>query len=182
MKLGKNLQIGLILVAFLATVAILFSGRALATKFQVDQPLAKELKQIKAVEQFKLTNEANGISVYLKVKQVKNLQEVLDEVKQKVERYEHKTVSDIKLACNPDQTLKDIQYQLIFYLEEATVSGRYTQLLKALDTFDGVTAKVYLTNEYIYLQLDNGANYLYQAIPRTAKLLPQSAVSGGDAS
>jgi len=183
MKMDKNLQAGLIVIAFILTVAILFAGKALTTKLKVDQPLAKEVKKIKVVEKFKVETVQNGITVNLKLRKVADLQVVLDEVKQKVQAYEHKPVREFEIISNPNQALKDIQYQLIFYLEEAAVSGRYTQLLKALDSFDGVSAKVYLSTDYVYIQLEKGSNYLYQAIPRIVKVTQnQNAVMGGESS
>jgi hypothetical protein len=166
MKSLKNIQAWLVLVAFVATVGILFGGQGLVTRLRVDNPLQKEIAAVKEVHHFKVESVNNGLQVKLSLSKVKDLQEVLDLVKQKVQFYQNKPVKSFVISDRRDSDLKQIKYQLSFYLEEATVSGNYTRLKDELESLPGVLARVYLTPDYVYLQLEKGNHYLYEAIPR----------------
>ena len=135
---------------------------------RIDNPLQRrEVGSIANINEFKLKPVQNGVVIHLQLTKVKDLQEVLELVKGKVEKYQDKSVIGFDLADHPNQLLKQLKYQLSFYLEEATVSGRYIQLKNAVDSFRGVTARVYLTPDFIYVQLEEGNYYLYQAISST---------------
>lgn len=180
-KFNYHIQVWIVLLAFLATVAILFGGKALIAKLQVADPLKKEVFQVKGVRDFSIQPEGEGYKVNLKLKKVTNLQEVLDYIKQKVQFYQNKPVKSMEVADHSNPRLEEVRYQLSFYLEEATSSGRYIQLKEALDSFRGVKASVYLTPDYIYLQLEEGSDYLYRAIPRKSRTVEINNNMGGGA-
>ena len=180
MKFIKNLQTWLILLAFLITLGILFGGETLATKYRINDPLKKEVGAISGVGGFKLEQAKNGVVIDLKLRKVDDLQDVLDQVKQKVQSFQDKPVLGFQIQDHPNHLWKLSHYQLSFYLEEAAVSGRYIQLKNALDSFRGITARAYLSHDFIYLQMEDGGHYLYQAIPRTAPPDPTNNNGGGE--
>jgi hypothetical protein len=170
MKITKNIQGGLVAVAFLATLALLFGGRTLTTKFRVENPLSQHLKTVKVVKSFKVEPVGDGLQLDVALKQNPNLQTTLEAIVKEVEFYHKKAVTAIVIADRANPRLEQIRYQLSFYLEEALASGHFIQLKKALDACgaqNGITAKVYLAPKFIYLQLETGTAYLYQAIPRS---------------
>jgi hypothetical protein len=169
LKITKNIQGVLVAGAFLATLIVLFGGRALAMKFRVDNPLNQHIKTVKAVRSFKVEPVGEGLQLDVALRQNSNLQMTLEAIVKEVEFYHKKTVTAIVIADRANDRLEQIRYQLSFYLEEALASGHFIQLKKALDVCgaqNGITAKVYLTPKFIYLQLETGTAYLYQAISR----------------
>jgi hypothetical protein len=171
MRLTKNIQGWLVLLAFLTTVAVLFGGQTLTAKIRVENPLKQRLAKIREIRGYTVENLGDGLKLHLKLDKCRNLQTVLNSALREVEFYHQKTVKSISIADFPDYQLEQTKYQLSFYLEEALASGRYIQLKTALDSFNnqGMKARVFLDNDYIFLQLERGKNYLYQVFPRPAQ-------------
>lgn len=176
----NNLRIWLILLAFLGTVGVLFGGQKLAAKFQIENPVRNTIKAIKSVKDFQIKEISNGLIVELKIGKVGNLETVLDLVKHKVEQYYEQPVRYFNISGLPDEKLQQVRYDLSFYLEEALVSGSYTQLKQALESYQPIKAKVYLGTDFIYIQLENNTHYLYEAIPRRSKIVSVNNNQGGD--
>jgi predicted RND superfamily exporter protein len=168
LKITKNIHGWLVAAAFLATVAILFGGQAINAKVRVENPVNQHLNAMKAVTKFKVNPAGNGLQLYLKLKQSPNLQQVLNAAIKEVEFYHKKPVTEIVIGSHSNPQLEQICYQLSFNLEEALASGHFIQLQTALAAYNrpGMMAKVYLDRQFIYLQLEAGKNYLYQAVPR----------------
>ena len=183
MKLTKNIQAWLVVSAFLATIIVLFGGQAILARFKVNNPLKKELASFKVIKDYKIEPVQEGLKVNLKLSKTENLQELLDQVKEKVELYHQKPVISFSLEDRSNKNLVNLKYQLSFYLEEARASGEYVSLKSALEELNDkkVSAKVYLSEDYLYLQLEEGAYYLYEAIPRTISYqVVKGTNSGGD--
>ena len=177
-KFGKRQMITLA-VAFLATVGVLFGGQALNSKFRVDDPLQHEVMAIRGVQHFKLVPDKDNVRVELKLGKVSNLETILDRINDKVLHYHGKPVTDFQIVSRSDSQLEQARYQLSFYLEEAAVSGRYIQLKDALDAMKGINARVYLGQDFIYIQLEQGSHYFYQAVPRQARTISIDNQTGG---
>jgi hypothetical protein len=173
MRHTRSMQGWLILLAFFVTVVVLFGGQIITAKFRVDNPLKQRLAKIREIRGYTVEEAGDGLKLHLKLDKCHNLQAVLNSALREVEFYHKKTVKSISITDYPDYQLEQTQYQLSFYLEEAVASGRYIQLKSALDSFNrkGMTARVFLDNEFIYLQLEEGKNYLYQALPRPERVV-----------
>jgi predicted RND superfamily exporter protein len=180
LKQIKNLQIGLIILAFLITAGGLFGGQFLTNKFRVEKPLHQELQRIKAIRNFQVKTEKDGVNVTLKLRKVGNLQQVVENIQQKVFSYYNQPIKMLRINDNRNHYLEDLRYQLSFYLQEAAVSGHYIQLKTALESYSGVKAKVYFGPDSMYLQLEKGANYLYEVVPIVAQVVTHNNPSGGD--
>ncbi|TCL76785.1 hypothetical protein EDC14_100165 [Hydrogenispora ethanolica] len=171
MKFGKinKQQLMLAAVAFLVTVGALFGGQALNSKFRVADPLHKEVLAIQGVQRFTVHEEKNRLRAELQLAKVADLQQVLERVDGAVQRYYGRPLDEYRIADRSDARLRTARYQLSFYLEEAQVSGSYIQLKEELDALTGVKARVYLGQNFIFIQMENGSHYLYQALPRAER-------------
>jgi hypothetical protein len=178
----KNLQIGLIVLAFCVTIGVLFGGQALTAKLKVEDPLQRDLHQMKAIRDFKVKEEKDGLIVTIKLQKVDDLQYVLDYVQQKINNYYNQPIKNIKIVDHRNHDLESLRYQLSFNLEEAIVSGHYIQLKSALDGCKGVKAKAYFSQKNMYLQLEKGRDYLYEVLPIHLQLEKNNILGGGDAS
>jgi hypothetical protein len=182
-KITKNIQGWLVAVAFFVTVALLFGGQTLSTKVRVENPLNQRFKAMKTVVDYKVKPTGNGLQLYLKLKQTGNLQQVLNTAIKEVEFYYKKPVTELVLGSRANSRLEQIRYQLSFNLEEALASGRFIQLKTAFEKYNnaGTIAKVYLEQRFIYLQLESGRNYFYQAVtrPQTGLITAVTRTEGG---
>jgi hypothetical protein len=168
MKRLKDIKIWLVVVVFLATGGILFGAQTLTTKFKVTDPLHEKVMGIQAVKKFSLEQTKAGLRVNLELKKVPNLEPVLDRVQQEVGQYYDQPVASIRITAHTNRRLEEFRYRLAFNLEEALISGRYLQLRSALDTAPGIKARVYFSGNFIYLQLEDGNDYHYEAYTRPA--------------
>lgn len=178
MKLNKNMQAWLIFAAFTVTLALLFGGQALTQKLRVNDPLKHEINAIKGVHKFNLIQDKEGLTVELKLARVADLQQVLDKVKQKVESSHNKPVRKMAINNHSNLRLKEIRYRLSFDLEEAVVTGRYIQLRQSLDAYPEIKSRIYFSPDFIYIQLEDGQYYHYEAFPRQKQLAGK--LPGGD--
>lgn len=175
MKRFKEMQVWLIALAFLGTAALLFGGQVLQKSLRVTQPLKETVlsrDEVKNIEVIPLA-KSEGVKVKLELNQTADLQDTLEFVRDQVELYHGKRVTAWELGGKSNDRLKELRYELSFYLEEAQTSGHYRQLKEELDSFEavGVTARIYLTESFIYLQLEEEGNFLYQALPRKNSLV-----------
>lgn len=184
MKFTKNIQIWVIVASFGITIALLFGGQTLNAKIRVANPLKQKIQNVKAVQSFAVEPQNDALQLRLKLRQNSNLQAVVNQVKREVEFYHQKPVREIRISGNPNAQLEQVKYQLSFFLEEALATGGYIQLKTKLDSLEhnqGIKAKVYLDSDFIYLQLDAGKHYLYQAVARPEHSLALAAnrIEGG---
>ncbi len=183
MKFGKlnKRQLGLAAVAFLATVGLLFGGQALNAKFRVADPLQQTVLAIHGVRHFTIREDKSQLKADLQLAKVDDLQGVLERVDAAVQQYYGRPVDEYRIAGRSDSRLKAARYQLSFYLEEAQVSGRYIQLKDELDGLKnkGLDARVYLGPKFVYIQLENGSHYLYEALPRPERTAAVANGTGG---
>jgi uncharacterized FlaG/YvyC family protein len=178
MKSIKNMQIWLIFLAFIVTLAVLFGGQALTVRMQVDNPFKHDIYAIQGVKKFKMIQDKEGIKVQLQLNRVANLQQVLDPIQQKVKFYYHKPIQEIQITDHSNHRLQEIRYQLSFNLEEAVVSGHYVQLRAALESYPQIKSRVYFSRDYIYIQLEDGSYYHYEAFPRQVNGMSRALVQG----
>jgi hypothetical protein len=174
--------VGLIVLAFLVTVGALFGGQALTAKLKVEDPLQKDLHRMKAIRDYKVKEDKDGLIVTVKLQKVDDLQQILDYVQQKVVGYYNQPIKSFQIIDQRNHDLENLRYQLSFYLEEAIVSGHYIQLKTALESCPGVKAKAYFSQYNLYLQLEKGRNYLYEVLPVHLESEKSNNLGGGDAS
>lgn len=178
MKFNKNIQAWLIFAAFIVTLGLLFGGQALALKLRVNDPLKHEVYAIKGVRKFAVTQDKEGIKVELKLARVADLQQVLDKVRQKVKSFYNKPVQAMVIANHSGPRLKEVRYRLSFDLEEAVVTGHYIQLKQSLDAYPQIKSRIYFSPDFIYIQLEDGPYYHYEAFPRQVNAAGK--ISGGE--
>jgi len=181
MKFVKNLKIWLALTAFLVTVGVLCGGQIIAAKLKVNDPLLKEIGTVKAIRNFTVKPMEQGLVIDLTLLKTPDLQATLDFVKDKTEFYHKKKVVAFNIIDHSDQRLRKLRYELSFYIEEALASGEYVKLKAELDSLaaPGVVSRVYLSKDFLYLQLEAGHDYLYRAIPRgQAKTATDGGIGG----
>ena len=140
--------------------------------------MQRDMHQMKAIRDYKVKEDKDGLIVTVKLQKVDDLQKVLDYVKQKVASYYNQPIKNFKIIDRRNHELESLRYQLSFYLEEAVVSGHYIQLKTALESCPGVKAKAYFSQSSMYLQLEKGQNYLYEVLPN--HLQQDKGDRGGD--
>jgi hypothetical protein len=180
MKPVKNMRAWVIALAFVITLTAFFSGQVISKKFKTTDPLKREFSKIKSIESFSINQADNGVNVNLKLGKVNNLRTILDKVQERVKFYYNKPVKSFTITNHANKRLEEVRYQLSFNLEEAVYTGRYLQLKDTLNSYRGLKVKVYFSPSFIYLQLEDGQNYYYEAYGRPVALVRDNTRLGGD--
>jgi hypothetical protein len=169
----RQIRLGLALVVFVLTLAVLIGGQGLARNLGVDRPLAKELATVKGVKSFTLSHEGDGSSrLELTLDRVPDLEKTIGEAVGIVEARQKEKITSIVIK-DRRQGLEHIYYNLRFNLEEAYATGRYVQLRDRLESLmrgEHLTkARIYLGTRFTFVQLEKGRAYLYEVLPRSVE-------------
>ncbi len=167
-------QIFIVVCVFALTTGLLFGGRTLIERLFSYNPLQKWAKDQPAVESFQLLESGRELKVKVKLdpQQVTNLQATIEPLIQEVEAKKQRTVTEVLVDSQPTAELAEIDYRLSFALEEAKATGEYSDLYQTLQALqeqagDG-NFRVYLGENFFYIQLNKEGHAYYKVVPRAA--------------
>ena len=171
---------------FLVATGGLFAGEHLVEGFLHRNPLQKKTEAIKEITDYTIKeNKSTGeINLTLSLTEVDNLQDTVEPFIKEVERIKGRRVSGVEVKSPSASRLRDAYYELSFALEEARISGRYQTLLTNLQEMEreeGGRFRVYIGEQFLFVQLEKGADYYYAVLSRGLHLVnfSASAVEGG---
>ncbi|MGE5529695.1 MAG: hypothetical protein ACM3X6_11225 [Patescibacteria group bacterium] len=178
----RQIRLGLALVVFVLTLALLIGGQGLARALRVSRPLAQEMKAIPGLRGYKLGAAAGGGRLMLDLARVPDLERAAERALAAVEGRQKEQITELAFG-DRRQGLQEAYYELRFSLEECMATGRYTLLLRDLESLadrHGLSrARVYPGRRFIYVQLEKGRAYLYEALPRPERMQPYPDQGGG---
>ncbi len=178
----RNLRVGLVIIVFVISLAALLGGRGLAESIRLTRPLARGIESIKGIRGYALQRNEDGIHLSLDMERVGDLESAITRAVTLVEGEYKEPVREIRIQ-DQRRGLDDAYYDLRFSLEEAAATGRYTRLQGDLARLSAAArldkARVYLSRNFIYVQLEKGSSYLYEALPRPLAVGAVSAAGGG---
>lgn len=169
---------------FLATTGVLFAGERLAEGFLHRNPLQKEAKMIPEITDYQLIEDQSTgeLCLVLSLSGVDNLQETVEPFIKKVERIKGRRVKQVEVKSPSTPELRDVYYELSFLLEEARISGRYQTLftgLREMQREAGDRFRVYIGQQFLFVQLERGAGHYYAVLPKRAHLFNTGVLEGG---
>jgi len=166
----QQLNLPLIAVSVLAGVAFLFSAQVLYNKYTWQEPLKKYFDSNTAISSYRIENNRGYCDIYIEVYPQANLASVYKEVKQKAGKIlANKKKFNIYLVDSRDELLKEIWYNCQYAVYQAQQCGTYQDMAKVVGyeaAVNGVEAKIFIDNDYIYLRLRKGDRTLDEIIPR----------------
>ncbi|OEH84816.1 hypothetical protein BHU72_08260 [Desulfuribacillus stibiiarsenatis] len=162
----KKMRIYLILISFIVTTATLTLGFYAHQHYLVIQPIEKVLDTMGGIESYEInvTRKSKNIIVTMKSEQ---FMEDYNAIHTALNEHLSNQAFVITLKDNRDELLTTYLNDISFQLFEAIETKQYT-LLQALNQDKNTTfvMKVEIDEKFIYLNLKNGDNYLYELIPR----------------
>ncbi|SDE19068.1 hypothetical protein [Sporomusa acidovorans] len=159
-------------VALVLTLIVLFSGQFLWNKYAVTNPISKMFQNVNGVESVTVGQQSNNnekIKIYVKLNHVSNLQTLYSEIVDGLKQMDNGKKYDIVIQDNRTPELEEFYYQIQYYIQEAIFTGNFASMAESVGikaNNDGVTEKIYIDADNIYLQLVKGNAAMYMIIPR----------------
>lgn len=157
-------------VAALVTVLIIsFSSYYLYKRFGIDAPLEKKIESLEGVEDTKATRFRDGYEIDISMKKVANLQEAYISIDRAVKDALSQKEYSLHLSDKPNQSLQDFMQHMQPAIFESLAANRFIWLDEELSRRTreaGLQYKLYVDQEHLYLQVEDGENYIYQIIDR----------------
>lgn len=166
----KGIRVYVVIAAVFVTLAVLLAVQFMYQKYNVEQPLFKLYSQTKLVKKVPtIEQKGTTVNVILDVAKTDNLRQAYRDLSDYTEQIIGDTKFTIVLKDNRNAALEDVFYQSQFVIYEALVKGDFTKMADVVQqnaVKAGATSKVFIDNDYVYVEILKGSNYLYEIIPR----------------
>ena len=159
-------------IALIITVACLFIVQAIWQSYVFDMPLDKALNDIDGVHSVVLDDSHkmnDSKTIYVTLDNTTNLQKTYKEIISKIEQTQKSSKYTLEIKDNRSPELEQTYYDIHYYIQKAIVDGDFPLLeAKVREKADlvGATAKVYVDEHNIYLQLVKNDIFLYSVVTR----------------
>ncbi len=173
-----------ITLVFLITTGLLFGGEKLAERLLKRNPLQRWVDSMPEVESFRLQERGQEIDIFIKLdpENVDNLKETLEPFIRQVQQVKkNKKVTEVIIENKSAGDLEEVYYKLSFALEEAKNTGEYSALYESLQSLQDEEKgdfRVYLGNNFYYIQLKKQNIAYFKVVPRYTSNLPNSLEGG----
>ncbi|NLY88316.1 MAG: hypothetical protein GX085_01670 [Firmicutes bacterium] len=164
-------RIFLIGVAFIITACLLFGGEALAKYFLKDSPLQQWAEAVPEIKEFTL--QRKGEVLHLRLEKTEDLRSTLEPFLREIRERTKGDIREVVIETPQAPELAPVYYELSFILEEARVSGNYQALYEKLQELEAKYRgdfKVFIGEEFIFVQLAKNDLLYYQAVSRFSPL------------
>lgn len=177
-KMSKHInKILLIVLIFIVTLGLLFGAYFFYKQFFVNQPLSVTLDNSELIAQYELINERKNPILKIKLQKNHDLSyEFQRFLKTGGEMLTEKGLQ-LELYSNPNPGLLGFYQEINPALYEALSLNNYVELqeiLKEKNQDYGLTkASLQISEDYLFLQLEDGDNYLYYILNRHSESFPK---------
>lgn len=168
MQFGR-IKIPVIIIVFISTMIILYGGESIYYQYNFEKPVEKAFKSMDEIKDIKLLNKNHRLNLQLELSQIDNLQSTYTEIQSKAEKIFGTKPFEIIISNKVDNSLDNVFYYIQFDIFEAIEKGDYSKMITQIEKKSqqaGVTSKVYIDNDNLYLQMEHKNNYLYKIFPR----------------
>lgn len=175
-------RVSVVILALLAGLAIFLGGQWLNNRYNLEQPLEQTIRGSAAVESFKVFTDEPILRIEVKFKNVENLRQSYLDLLKALEPVLGNRDYKLEVQDKRDSVLEDFGQRSGFALYEAVERGNYGEMESNILSLAGdmkVSARVYIDQDYIYVQAKHGENYYYQIVPRRAATAGNLQGEGG---
>ncbi len=169
----KNLKWPVVVITCILCVSLFWGVYYLRQKQFIEEPLMQALQALEEVEEVTLTAKGGNIEIRLEVHKLADLSGFYATVEKTVVEL-YKGEYTLIIEDHPDEVI-DAAYQKIHLaLYEAMAMGNYVSMGNYIDEVQSQYGleeyRVMVTDDYVYLELENGDAYLYRRfLKETAK-------------
>lgn len=166
----KDIRIIVALLVMIGTFTVLVGGNFIYQRYFVQQPLAALLAQNSDVHNLQIEQEADRVVITVELGEVKNLQDTYRELEEMVRKHMGSKNWELRIIDTRTPNLERVWHASQFALYEAIVQGNFTHMARVVDGLAKGAGLdrygLYIDENYLYLQLHQGQNFLYAVLPR----------------
>jgi hypothetical protein len=162
------------------TLAVLFGGQLLWNKYAVANPINEMFKNIDGVESAtvgRLTDQGKNnekFKIYVRLSNVPDLQKAYGEITDGLNQIDSGKKYDIVIEDKRTPDLERFYYDIHYYIQEAISTGNFATMAERIEAkaeTAGITAKVYVDTQNVYLQMTKSGAEMYVIIARNDSAL-----------
>lgn len=161
----KNMKWPVVIITCILCVSLFWGVYYLRQKQFIEEPLSQALQELDEVEGVTLVAKEGNIEIYLEVQKLADLARFYETLEKTIASL-YKGEYSLIIMDEPDAAI-DAAYQKIHLaLYEAMAMGNYVSMGNYIDEvqaqFDLEECRVMVTDDFVYLELENGDAYLYR--------------------
>lgn len=157
-------------VAAIVVVLALFAGSSAYYRFGVFAPVGRAMAEIPEVRSYHVKRINGGILVTVRLAGVSDLGDTVEKISLATSRANRTNSVWLAMEEHADPAIARAVHELDFWVHEALVTGRFTQLARAstlIRSSEGLDrCDVSIDGGYIYVSMTNDGTEFYRIIPR----------------
>lgn len=159
-------------IALIITVTILYIGQGIWQNYAVDLPLDKTLNGIAGVGKVSWesgSNISDAVNIYVTLDNTANLQKTYEEINKTIKQALKNKSYSLEIEDDRSPELEDTYYEIHYYIQKSIVDGNFPLLEEKVEekaAAAGASAKLYVDEQNIYLQLTKNDSSLYSVVAR----------------
>ena len=169
MNIDKGKVVRIAIIA-LFSLSIMIAGQLIYTRYSVEKSLINTLTQRPDIVKAELIKAPDKLWVFVELKNVDSILDAWNEINSISKRHLRGQMFSITILGNPNSLVEELYNNQIQYdLYEAIQTGNYSNMRESLDdteAAEGVTIKVFIDTERLYMHLQHGEHYLYKILER----------------
>jgi hypothetical protein len=171
-----------VIAAMAATLAVLFGAGFVLKSQTVEEPLKALYAQSPAVESYTFDKQSDAYAITVRLKDVPDLAPAYKKLYDDTGKLLKDTTFTIEVEDHRSPELEQAYRRVNLYVQEALATGQFSGMADRIETEatkDGMTARMEVDNDRVFVDMHKGDAYLYSVVNRTAAVQPKSQNTGG---
>ncbi|NLN19788.1 MAG: hypothetical protein GX162_11030 [Firmicutes bacterium] len=169
----KALNLRIVFVTFIVTVALTLSAQRLWYHHRVTEPLQRRIEDIPGIADAQIIDTGIRRIVAIRLEPEADFRSAYRAARDMALDSLGHAFSDILVLDNRDQKLEDSFYKMHFHVQQGIATGQFTEMadgVSAIAREDELTHQhVYIGEEAVYIHLSDGEHHLYEVINRPSQ-------------
>lgn len=180
----QNVRWPAVVATMAVTLAVLFGAGFVLKSQTIEEPLKKVYADSPAVVSFTVDHQGDRYVIKTMLKDVPDLAQAYATLDQDTAKVMKGVPYTIQVEDRRNDKLAQNFRRVNLYVQEALATGRFATMsdqVEAEAAKDGLTARLSVDNDHVYVEMHDKDAYLYNVVSRTPQPAPakQTADQGG---
>ncbi|MDF2628750.1 MAG: hypothetical protein K0R39_2581 [Symbiobacteriaceae bacterium] len=165
----QNMRWPVMVAVMATTLAVLFGAGYVVKSQTVEEPLKAVYAKSAVVETSAVQRQGDKYVITVKFKEVPDFASAYDELRLETEKVLKETPFTIKVEDQRNAKLEQSFRRMNLYVQEALATGQFAAMadrVEAEAAAAGLTARLAVDNEHLFVQMNDGGAYLYSVAER----------------